>query len=274
MLQRLTDDLAAAVKRVDALRPVAKNKRSGISFEAGLGPHSEAETIALVFREIVRAHSHVYAELATSVPYPNNPRQRCDVRLVTSEGPLFIEGKLLRLKGDNGKPNDNMLMHILSPYPQHRSALTDCTKLSSSGIADSKAIVLIGYTYDDMPLEPAICAFEKLACSHIGPRSEAAFFGLCHRVHCSGGLFARASYQPCECCASFASARQARSSGDGGGPSQYRPRNHLAVGTAEHFLDLIRFERAAQGLDQGNRQLLADRAEIFTGDQEQCRRIS
>jgi len=26
--------------------------------------------------------------------------------------------------GDNGKPNDNMLMHILSPYPAHRSALT------------------------------------------------------------------------------------------------------------------------------------------------------
>jgi hypothetical protein len=36
---------------------------------------------------------------------------------------------MLRLMGDNGKPNDNMLMHILSPYPSHRSALTDCQKL-------------------------------------------------------------------------------------------------------------------------------------------------
>lgn len=33
--------------------------------------------------------------------------------------------------GDNGKPNDNMIMHILSPYPDHRSALTDCSKLAT-----------------------------------------------------------------------------------------------------------------------------------------------
>jgi hypothetical protein len=39
----------------------------------------------------------------------------------------------------------------------------------------------------------------------------------------------------------------------------------LVGGTAEHFLDLIKFERAAQGLDQGNRQLLAERKELFTG---------
>jgi hypothetical protein len=33
---------------------------------------------------------------------------------------------MLRLLGDNGKLNDNMLMHVLSPYQAHRSALTDC----------------------------------------------------------------------------------------------------------------------------------------------------
>jgi hypothetical protein len=97
-------------------------------------------------------------------------RQRCDVKLITPDGPLFIEGKLLRLKGDNGKPNDNMLMHILSPYPRHRSALTDCAKLASSGIADARAVVIIGYTYDDMRLEPAISAFETLASGKLGSR--------------------------------------------------------------------------------------------------------
>jgi hypothetical protein len=30
-----------------------------------------------------------------------------------------IEVKMLRLMGDNGKLNDNMVMHILSPYPAH-----------------------------------------------------------------------------------------------------------------------------------------------------------
>jgi hypothetical protein len=47
--------------------------------------------------------------------------------------------------GDNGKPNDNMLMHILSPYPSHRSALTDCQKLAASGFSGSLAILIYGY---------------------------------------------------------------------------------------------------------------------------------
>jgi hypothetical protein len=94
----------------------------------------------------------------------------------------------LRLKGDNGKPNDNMLMHILSPYPQHRSALTDCIKLSRSGFGGERAIVIVGYGYADMPLEPAIIAFESLAANlvDLGPRHEASFSGLCHRVHQEG----------------------------------------------------------------------------------------
>jgi hypothetical protein len=34
-------------------------------------------------------------------------------------------------------------------------------------------------------------------------------------------------------------------------------------GRSEHFLDLVRFERAAEGLDQGNRQLLSERPVLF-----------
>jgi hypothetical protein len=47
---------------------------------------------------------------------------------------------MLRLMGDNGKPNDNMLMHILSPYPAHRSAVTDCAKLVRSWGSLSRSI--------------------------------------------------------------------------------------------------------------------------------------
>jgi hypothetical protein len=50
------------------------------------------------------------------VPYPNAPRQKCDLLISPNEGqPWAIEVKMLRFMGDNGKPNDNMLMHILSP---------------------------------------------------------------------------------------------------------------------------------------------------------------
>jgi hypothetical protein len=186
MLQRLTDDLAAAIACADARMPVARNKRSGDDFAAGLGPHSETETFNLVIHEAQRAHPDVYLTVVNSVPYPTTPRQHCDLKLITSNGTLYVEGKLLRLKGDNGKPNDNMLMHILSPYPQHRSALTDCMKLSNSGFEGEKALVIIGYAYPDMPLDPAILAFEKLASENIGPRYEASFEGLCHPVHRCG----------------------------------------------------------------------------------------
>ncbi len=39
----------------------------------------------------------------------------------------------------------------------------------------------------------------------------------------------------------------------------------LVGGTKESFLDLVRFERAAQGLPPGDRHLLAERRELFTG---------
>lgn len=53
-----------------------------------------------------------------------------------------MEVKMLRLMGDNGKPNDNILMHILSPYPEHRSALTDCDKLRGSNLSDRCAVMI------------------------------------------------------------------------------------------------------------------------------------
>jgi hypothetical protein len=49
--------------------------------------------------------------------------------------------------GDNGKPNDNMLMHILPPYPNDRSAVPDCVKLVKSGLNGRKAILIYGFDY-------------------------------------------------------------------------------------------------------------------------------
>jgi len=78
--------------------------------------------------------------------------------------------------GDNGKPNDNMLAHILSPYPAHRSALTDCLKLSRPGFAARKAVVIYGFDYPDFSMDLVIDAFETLAAKKVrlGDRQEAA----------------------------------------------------------------------------------------------------
>jgi hypothetical protein len=98
---------------------------------------------------------------------------------------------MLRFLGDNGQPNDNILMHILSPYPEHRSALTDCTKLLASGLNGRKAILIYGYEADEWPLAPAIDAFEVLAQVRVslGPRQWAGFENLIHPVHQRGVVF-------------------------------------------------------------------------------------
>jgi hypothetical protein len=192
MLHRLTQLLARAAHAVDARLPVAKNRRTGIAFGAGLGPHSETETFKLIVEEARLMDSTWLTDAAFGIPYPESSRQKCDLRLSTAAGDLFVEGKLLRLKGDNGKPNDNMLMHIVSPYPQHRSALTDCIKMAKSHLPGVKVVIIIGYSYPDLPLEPAIRAFETLAQSEVrlGKRHEAQFCDLKHPVHREGSIMA------------------------------------------------------------------------------------
>src|SRR5262245_24664134 len=46
-----------------------------------------------------------------------------------------IEVKLARLGRDNGTYEDAAIKKILSPYPDNRSAVTDCVKLLRSGFA-------------------------------------------------------------------------------------------------------------------------------------------
>jgi len=98
---------------------------------------------------------------------------------------------MLRLMGENAKANDNMLMHILSPYAIHRSALTDCEKLLGSGLGVGKAVVIYGFDYPDLPMDPAITAFERLAQAQValGPRATAAYRALVHPVHREGRVF-------------------------------------------------------------------------------------
>lgn len=97
---------------------------------------------------------------------------------------------MLRIMGDNGKPNDNMLMHILSPYAQHRSALTDCPKLGESSLGPRKAILIFGYEYEAWPMEPTIAAFEALAARDVrlGDRQSAPVGNLVHPVHQRGAV--------------------------------------------------------------------------------------
>jgi hypothetical protein len=186
-LEQFVSDFAAAMQAVDATRPVAQSARGDKSYQAGIGPHTETRTIELVMSHLAVVAPERYAgRHALEQPYPNSARSKVDICFGTSpEWLLSIEVKMLRIMGDNGKPNDNILMHILSPYPAHRSALTDADKLARSSLAGKKAIVIYSYGYPSWPSSPAIEAFETLASRtvHLTPVKSAAVEGLIHPVH-------------------------------------------------------------------------------------------
>ena len=162
--------------------------------QAGIGPHSEAQTLELICRELQLLMPSRYADaIRLGAPYPEALRQKCDLCIgLTSKPAWAMEVKLLRFLGDNGKLNDNIVMHILSPYPAHRSALSDCMKLASYTLGERKAIVIYGYSAPGWPLEPAIEAFEALARHEVsvGPRQSAGYQELVHPVHQAGQVFA------------------------------------------------------------------------------------
>ena len=172
----------------DSKAPQQVSARTGKAYQPGLGPHTETKTVDLVMEELVGAKPDVYQGHSTGVPYPGlSPIRRCDLVV----GAWAVEAKMLRIMGDNGKPNDNMLMHILSPYPQHRSALTDCRKLGESSLGPHKGILIFGYAYEAWPMEPTITAFEALAAREVslGDRQTASVEGLLHPVHQRGAVF-------------------------------------------------------------------------------------
>jgi len=192
-LDRFVQDFALALVAADAARPCATNARSKMAFQPGIGPHSEAQTVKLVGTALQRLGPAIYGDrLAYRVAYPEAPRQKCDLCVGSRpDWDWAVEIKMLRILGDNGKANDNILMHLLSPYPAHRSALTDCEKLAASQLGRRKAILIYGYDANAWPLEPAIRAFEALARARtpLGKRLSVEFKGLVHPVHSSGGVF-------------------------------------------------------------------------------------
>ncbi len=191
-LSRFVSDFAEGLRLADAKRPQAHSHRDRKPYKIGIGPHTEAQTIGLVTSELRARYSTTYEEIQPDIPYANSPRQKCDLLVKAASEAWYVEVKMMRLMGDNGKPNDNILTHLLSPYPQHRSALTDCQKLIDSGFEGYKGILIYGYSYPEWPLSPTIEAFELLARAKypLGKRFSASFSGLCHPIHQEGGVFA------------------------------------------------------------------------------------
>ena len=186
-------DFADGLMTADSASPQAINQRSKAPYQPGIGPHTETATVELVMSELQRRSPELYGKSAVGVPYEARSRQKCD--LAFGQDPdwdWLIEVKMIRMLGDNAKVNDNLPTHILSPYPAHRSALTDCMKLTESPLMGRKAILMYGYESDAWPLAPLVEAFEALARLKVemGSRNAASFDGLTHPVHSSGTVYA------------------------------------------------------------------------------------
>lgn len=190
-LAELTVEFASALKAVDARNPQAQSIRSKKCYKPGIGPHSESAAISLILREMA-VKQNKYNQYVTSVRYPGT-KQKCDICFGNASAwEWAIEVKLLRLMGDNNKTNDHMLMHLLSPYADHRSALTDLEKLCKWNEPKHKAIMIYGFDYKRWPLEPAVAAFETLARSRVrlSERFSCSFADLIHPVHTAGAVIA------------------------------------------------------------------------------------
>ena len=186
-------DFAASIKNIDSRSPRATSSRSGKTYQAGIGPHSETAVVALVSEELATVNPERYqSRVCLGVSYPGKHRQKCDLCFgVRPQWEWSVEVKLLRMMGDNGKPNDNMISHILSPYPVFRSALTDCSKLATASLAGRKAILIYGFDYQQFPMNDVIDSFELLAKARVrlSERYWAPFSDLVHPIHRAGQVF-------------------------------------------------------------------------------------
>lgn len=180
----LAADFAAALVAIDAERPVWK------TYQPGVGLHQETEVVRLVAARLATLDLARYSPHRLGAPYPSSPRQKCDW-VIRDPSLGAIEVNMLRLMGYNGKLNDNMLMHILSPYPAHRSALTDCSKLIASGFDCDIFLLIYGFDYPKWPMDQAVEAFESLArrTVQLDSREEASARDLTHPVHQSARGF-------------------------------------------------------------------------------------
>ena len=185
MLKNFVEDFAKSMEVMDKVLPPAVNVRTKEEYEKGIGPYQETLLIAHVVGNMVSNNQELYSNVKLEVKYPKQ-RGRCDVVINDN---LFIEVKALRKMRNNGTQEEFLVNHILSPYANDRSFLTDTKKLLDSGFEGEKAVVFYGYDYDEAPLDILVGCYELIANRYFckfKEQHEQSFEGLIHPVHKRG----------------------------------------------------------------------------------------
>jgi hypothetical protein len=189
-LGQIVRDFALGMEAADHRSPQATSHRDTTRlYRPGIGPFGEDTAVALAVVEMEAANAHAYTSVGKR-RYPGSSYV-CDLAL----GALpdwAIEVKLARLGRDNGTYEDAAIKKILSPYPEDRSAVTDCAKLARSGFAGRRAILIYGFEDPYRPLQWLIEAFEAVASrtAVLGSREEAPLRELVHPVFAAGCVYA------------------------------------------------------------------------------------
>jgi hypothetical protein len=189
-LGQIVRDFALAMETVDQRRPQATSHRDATRlYQPGIGPFGEDAAVAMTIAEMQAADRNGYAE-AGKRRYPDSSHV-CDLALGAIPE-WAIEVKLARLGRDNGTYEDAAIKKILSPYPDDRSAVTDCMKLARSSFTGKCAILIYGFEDPQRPLDWLIGAFEAVASrtAVLGPRQEAPLRQLVHPVFAAGHVYA------------------------------------------------------------------------------------
>jgi hypothetical protein len=175
---------------VDHRRPQAASHRDSTRLhQPGIGPFGEDDAVAMTVAQMYTANASAYAG-AGKRRYPGGGRV-CDLAIGVVPD-WAIEVKLARLGRDNGTYEDAAIKKILSPYPEDRSAVTDCAKLARSNFAGRCAILIYGFEDPQRPLHWLIEAFEAVSgrTTPLGPREEVLLRELVHPVFAAGHVCA------------------------------------------------------------------------------------
>jgi hypothetical protein len=189
-LDQIVRDFALAMEVVDHRQPQARSHRDATrSYRPGIGPFAEDDAVSMTLDQMQAANALGYVD-AGKRRYPAG-NHICDLAL----GKLpdwAIEVKLARLGRDNGTYEDTAIKKILSPYPEDRSAVTDCAKLLQSGFTGRWAVLIYGFEDPQRPLHRLIEAFEAVAArtALLGRRQEAPLRQLVHPVFAAGRVCA------------------------------------------------------------------------------------
>lgn len=180
-LSKLVTDFADALHAVDRAGPVGRSS-SRVS-RPGVGPLQERQAVRLAAEHLAGVDA-AYAGIASG-RYPGSPLE-CDLLI---PGQWAVEVKMARPFSDDDKQSDHWSENLLHPYADKTSAVGDALRLRSLGAGLSKAVLIYGFEHatPQVPLEPAVRAFELIATRvagvRLGRRNEEMRDALQHPAH-------------------------------------------------------------------------------------------